>query len=83
MYFVLMHSLLGPVITKKKPNVKLTYHVNHVLKVFLTDKMVINSILLSIVGPPCGVTGSVEKHTRTNTKERKTQSAVSSNHPAI
>lgn len=45
----------------KKLHDKLTYHVNHVLEVFLTDKMVINSIFLSGVGPPSGVTHSVEK----------------------
>lgn len=38
--------------------------MNQALKVFLTDKMVINSILLSKVGPPRGVTGSVETNTQ-------------------
>lgn len=56
---------------------KPTHHVNHVLEVLLTDKMVINSIFLSKVGPPCGVTGSVK--TDTHTKYRDTQYGVSSN----
>lgn len=42
----------------------ITHHVNHVLKIVLTDKMVINSILLSRARPPSGVTGSVETHGR-------------------
>lgn len=41
-------------------NGKLTHHVNHVLKLFLVDEMVVSSILLTIVGPPCGVTDSAD-----------------------
>lgn len=44
---------------EKKLNDKLTHHVNDGLKVFFTDKMIISSIHLSKVGPPCGMTGSV------------------------
>lgn len=39
---------------------KLTHRVNHILKLFLVEEMVINTILLTIVGPPCGVTDSVD-----------------------
>lgn len=39
---------------------KLTHRVNHILKLSLVEEMVINTILLTIVGPPCGVTDSVD-----------------------
>lgn len=34
--------------------------MNHVLKLFRVDEMVVSSILLTIVGPPCGVTDSAD-----------------------
>lgn len=43
---------------------KLTHHMNHMLKLFLADKMVVDAILLAIVGPPCGVADSVDANTR-------------------
>lgn len=46
---------------------KLTHHVNHMLKLFLADEMVVDAFLLAIVGPPCGVAGSVGAKTSVNT----------------
>lgn len=52
----------------KKLNSMPTYHIYHVLKIFLTDKMVINSILLSKVGLPCGVTDAAKTDRYRNTQ---------------
>lgn len=45
---------------------KRTHHVNHMLKLFLADKMVVDAFLLAIVGPPCGVAGSAAANTSVN-----------------
>lgn len=71
MYFIVTPRIFD---LQKKLNDKLTHHVNEILKVFFTDKMIITSILLSKVGPPCGMTGSVGTGRHSHTKHRNTQS---------
>lgn len=52
--------------TPEVKSVKLMHHVNHMLKLFLADEMVVDAILLAIVGPPCGVAGSVDANASVN-----------------
>lgn len=47
------------------------YHLNHVLKFFLSDKVIVRPILFPIIGPPGGVAG-----TKTNKSIKGTRTAL-------